>query len=59
LLTVSGKPEQVRKLVDAFHRGGGEGKPLLMQVGLNWARDEDEAFKVPLSSGATMSWEAR
>lgn len=27
LLTVSGKPEQVRKVVDAFHRGGGEGSP--------------------------------
>jgi hypothetical protein len=24
---VSGKPEQVRKVVDAFHRGGGEGSP--------------------------------
>jgi probable non-F420 flavinoid oxidoreductase len=44
LLTVSGKPEQVRRVVEAFRRGGGEGKPLYMQVGLNWASSEDEAL---------------
>lgn len=44
LLTVNAKPQQVRKVVDAFHRGGGEGKPLLMQVGLNWAPTEQEAL---------------
>jgi coenzyme F420-dependent glucose-6-phosphate dehydrogenase len=65
LLTVSGKPEQVRKLVDAFHRGGGEGKPLLMQVGLNWARDEDEALRGAFGQwrynvlGGEVNWELR
>ena len=43
LLTVSGKPEQVRRVVEAFRRGGGECKPLFMQVGLNWACTEAEA----------------
>src|ERR671920_1421601 len=33
LLTVSGKPDQIRRVVDAFRRGGGEGKPLFMQWG--------------------------
>jgi hypothetical protein len=27
LLTVNARPEQVRKVVEAFYRGGGEGKP--------------------------------
>jgi coenzyme F420-dependent glucose-6-phosphate dehydrogenase len=51
LLTVNAKPEQVRKIVNAFHRGGGEGKPLLMQVGLNWAASEQEAL-----DGAYQQW---
>src|SRR3954454_13187354 len=40
LLTVSAKPDAVRRVVEAFRRGGGEGKPMLMQVGLNWAASE-------------------
>jgi G6PDH family F420-dependent oxidoreductase len=51
LLTVSGKPDQVRKVVEAFRRGGGEGKPLFMQVGLNWAPSEEEAL-----AGAHEQW---
>jgi coenzyme F420-dependent glucose-6-phosphate dehydrogenase len=51
LLTVSGKPEQVRKVVEAFRRGGGDGKPLFMQVGLNWAPTEEEAL-----AGAHQQW---
>ncbi|HEY8381047.1 MAG TPA: TIGR03885 family FMN-dependent LLM class oxidoreductase [Microvirga sp.] len=51
LLTVSGKPDQVRKVVEAFRRGGGEGKPLFMQVGLNWAETEDAAI-----AGAHEQW---
>jgi coenzyme F420-dependent glucose-6-phosphate dehydrogenase len=37
LLTVSGKPDQVQKVVEAFRRRGGEVKPLFLQVELNWA----------------------
>ena len=59
LLTVSGKPEQVRKVVAAFRRGGGDGKPLFMQVGLNWACTEVEAYRVRTSSGAPTCWAAR
>jgi coenzyme F420-dependent glucose-6-phosphate dehydrogenase len=51
LLTVNAKPEQVRKVVEAFYRGGGEGKPLLMQVGLNWGRTEQQAV-----DGAYQQW---
>jgi coenzyme F420-dependent glucose-6-phosphate dehydrogenase len=51
LLTVNGKPDQVRRVVEAFRRGGGEGKPLYMQVGLNWAATEQEALQ-----GASEQW---
>ena len=51
LLTVSAKPDKLAQVVDAFRRGGGEGKPLYLQVGLNWARSEDEAL-----AGAHEQW---
>ena len=51
LLTISAKPDQLRKVVEAFRRGGGEGKPLFMQVGLNWAPSEAEALQ-----GAHEQW---
>ena len=44
LLTVSAKPDALRKVVDAFRRGGGEGKPLYLQVGLSWAPTEEQAL---------------
>src|ERR687893_1683657 len=51
LLTVSAAPDQMRKLVEAFRRGGGEGKRLVAQVGLNWAPTEAEAL-----AGAHEQW---
>jgi coenzyme F420-dependent glucose-6-phosphate dehydrogenase len=51
LLTVSAKPDQLRKVVEAFRRGGGEGKPLFLQVSLNWAPSEAEALQ-----GAHEQW---
>jgi probable non-F420 flavinoid oxidoreductase len=65
LLTVSGKPDQVRKVVEAFRRGGGEGKPLFMQVGLNWAPTEEEALQGAYDQwrynvlGGEVNWELR
>jgi coenzyme F420-dependent glucose-6-phosphate dehydrogenase len=35
---------QLRNMVKAFHRGGG-GKPLHLQVGMSFARTEEEALK--------------
>jgi coenzyme F420-dependent glucose-6-phosphate dehydrogenase len=43
LLTVGGEPEDVRQRLDAFHEGGGAGKPVILQVALSYARDETEA----------------
>jgi coenzyme F420-dependent glucose-6-phosphate dehydrogenase len=44
LLTVAGRPDRLRRVVDAFRHGGGEGKPMYLQVALNWARTEAEAL---------------
>ncbi len=65
LLTVSGEPEEVRKVVDAFRRGGGEGKRLVMQVGLGWAPTEEEAVQGAWEQwrtnvlGGEVNWELR
>ena len=65
LLTVSAKPDQVRKVVDAFRHGGGDGKPLFMQVGLNWAPTEEEALQGAHEQwrynvlGGEVNWELR
>ena len=65
LLTVSGKPDAVKRLVEAFRRGGGEGKPMLMQIGLNWAASEEEALQGAHEQwrtnvlGGEVNWELR
>ena len=51
LLTVSAAPDQMRRMVEAFRRGGGGGKRLVAQVGLNWAPTEEEAL-----AGAHEQW---
>jgi coenzyme F420-dependent glucose-6-phosphate dehydrogenase len=51
LLTVSAAPDELRKVIAAFHRGGGQGKRLAVQVGLNWAPTEAEAL-----TGAHEQW---
>ncbi|MGB3207802.1 MAG: TIGR03885 family FMN-dependent LLM class oxidoreductase [Crinalium sp.] len=43
LITVSRPPEQLQKVVDAFHRGGGEGKPMILKVQISYAADEATA----------------
>ncbi|NTX07823.1 TIGR03885 family FMN-dependent LLM class oxidoreductase [Myxococcus sp. CA040A] len=51
LITVSKPPEELRKMVEAFHRGGGEGKPMFLKVQLSWAEDEQAALQ-----GAMEQW---
>lgn len=43
LLTISRPPEKLRKVVDAFHRGGGKGKPMYVKVQLSYAKDLAQA----------------
>jgi coenzyme F420-dependent glucose-6-phosphate dehydrogenase len=53
LITVSRPPELLRPVVEAFRRGGGEGKPMFLKVQLSWAEDEQRACE-----GAHQQWAA-
>ena len=44
LITVVGEREGMQKIIDAFRRGGGEGKPLFLQAQLAWAPKEEDAL---------------
>lgn len=43
LLTVGGPRDGIERMVAAFHRGGGDGKPVRVQHALCWAPTEAEA----------------
>jgi coenzyme F420-dependent glucose-6-phosphate dehydrogenase len=45
LLTAGVTAEALRANVEAFHRGGGKGKPLLLQAALSWAQREEDAVE--------------
>jgi coenzyme F420-dependent glucose-6-phosphate dehydrogenase len=51
MITVVGPRESMRKMIDAFRRGGGEGKPLYLQAQLSYAKTEEEALR-----GAWEQW---
>jgi alkanesulfonate monooxygenase SsuD/methylene tetrahydromethanopterin reductase-like flavin-dependent oxidoreductase (luciferase family) len=65
LLTTGGDPEQVKKVVAAFRRGGGTGKRVVVQLGLSWAPTEAEALGNAweqwryASLGGDVNWELR
>jgi probable non-F420 flavinoid oxidoreductase len=46
LATIHRPREQLERVVHAFREGGGEGKPMVLQVHVAWAPDEDEALRV-------------
>jgi probable non-F420 flavinoid oxidoreductase len=46
LVTLNQPRDRLRALIDAFRAGGGEGKPMYLQVHLSWAADEEEALAV-------------
>ncbi|HEY9875243.1 MAG TPA: TIGR03885 family FMN-dependent LLM class oxidoreductase [Candidatus Obscuribacterales bacterium] len=43
LITISQPYEKLREVVDAFRRGGGEGKPMYLKIQLSYAKDEATA----------------
>jgi G6PDH family F420-dependent oxidoreductase len=45
LITVVDEKEGMRKIIDAFRRGGGEGKPLYLQAQLSFAKTDGEALE--------------
>lgn len=44
LITVGKEKDQIREVVEAFRRGGGEGKPMALQAALSYAEDERTAL---------------
>jgi probable non-F420 flavinoid oxidoreductase len=46
LVTIWQPADTLRGVVDAFRAGGGDGKPLALQVHVSWAPEEDEAMMI-------------
>jgi coenzyme F420-dependent glucose-6-phosphate dehydrogenase len=46
LITTGHPRDEMAKMIAAFHRGGGEGKPIHVQHVLSWARREEDARRV-------------
>lgn len=62
LITINQKVEGVRRVIDAYRDGGGRG-PVLLQVHLSWADDEDTALRIAHEQwrsailGSGLGWE--
>ena len=46
LATIHQPRETLERLVSAFREGGGDGKPMILQVHVSWAPDEEEALRL-------------
>src|ERR671919_221525 len=46
LITINQPHDHLRRMLDAFRSGGGEGKPVAIQVHLSWAPDEADALRI-------------
>jgi probable non-F420 flavinoid oxidoreductase len=46
LATIHQPRERLERVVDAFREGGGEGKPMVLQVHVSWAPTEEEALRI-------------
>jgi alkanesulfonate monooxygenase SsuD/methylene tetrahydromethanopterin reductase-like flavin-dependent oxidoreductase (luciferase family) len=51
LITTSRPPEKLKRVVEAFRRGGGEGKPMILKVQLSYDRTIEAARQ-----GAHQQW---
>ncbi|HEU5163467.1 MAG TPA: TIGR03885 family FMN-dependent LLM class oxidoreductase [Thermoanaerobaculia bacterium] len=51
IITVAGP--DLKKIIDAFRRGGGEGKPILAQAKLSWAETDEEALAQAMDQWST------
>lgn len=45
LITISHPYDELKRVVEAFHRGGGEGKPMYLKVQLSYAGDRQTALQ--------------
>jgi probable non-F420 flavinoid oxidoreductase len=46
LVTINQPRETLERVIAAFREGGGEGKPIRLQVHLSWAPSEEEALQI-------------
>jgi probable non-F420 flavinoid oxidoreductase len=46
LITVRQPTHVLRRVIDAFREAGGDGKPVVIQVHLSWANDEETALEI-------------
>jgi probable non-F420 flavinoid oxidoreductase len=53
LITVAQEPAVLRDVVDAFRAGGGDGKPMYLQVHVSWAPTDDEATAIAFDQWRT------
>jgi coenzyme F420-dependent glucose-6-phosphate dehydrogenase len=51
MITIANPREEMKKMVEAFRRGGGEGKPMFLKVQISYAKSEEEALR-----GAWEEW---
>jgi probable non-F420 flavinoid oxidoreductase len=63
LLTAGHDPDALARVVAAFRRGGGQGKPVHLKLGLSWAEEPAEALRQAHEQwrfnvlGGDISWE--
>jgi alkanesulfonate monooxygenase SsuD/methylene tetrahydromethanopterin reductase-like flavin-dependent oxidoreductase (luciferase family) len=63
LITIAQPPDTLRKILAAWHEGGGAGKPAALQVHLSWAPYEEEALDIAYDQwrsnvfGPPLSWD--
>jgi len=58
LITISQPRDKLREVIGAFREGGGEGKPVRLQVKLSWAVDASEAREGALAQWRTNVFES-
>jgi coenzyme F420-dependent glucose-6-phosphate dehydrogenase len=51
MITISGPKEQMTQVVEAFHRGGGKGKPMMLKAEISYAETVEAAMQ-----GAWEEW---
>lgn len=54
LITVAQPLDALRRVLEAFGEGGGEGKPTALQVHLSWAPTDEEALAIAYDQWRTM-----
>jgi coenzyme F420-dependent glucose-6-phosphate dehydrogenase len=58
LITIAGPRGEMREVIDAFREGGGEGKPMYLQVQLSFARSREEALRAAHEEWGTNIFES-